>query len=44
MPALTARYGQALALRNVSCRTVGDEATWAGLCAVARALGAFEVQ
>ena len=43
-PALTARYGQALALRGVSCRTVGDEATWAGLYAVARALGAFEAQ
>ena len=38
---LTDRYGQALALRGVSCRTVGDAATWAGLFAVARALGAF---
>jgi 2-dehydro-3-deoxygalactonokinase len=40
---LTARYSQALALRGVSCRTVGDAATWAGLHAVARALGAFDL-
>ena len=38
---LTARYGQALALRGVSSRVVGDAATWTGLHALALTLQAF---
>ena len=38
---LTARYGQALALMGVSSRVVGEAATWAGLHALAHALGTW---